>query len=69
MAAAARPTRTKTPATALVLEKNEGSLAEPLLGLRVGLTPIWVIVVTEPLVAVEVNVWVVSMGVEVVSAP
>jgi hypothetical protein len=42
---------------------------EPSFGLKVGLTPIWVKVVAEPSLAVEINVCVISSGVDTVVIP
>jgi len=67
--AAARPTKTKTAATAPVLWKKDDPLAELSFGTKVGLTPIWVIVVTLPSLAVDANSEVTSEGVLVVVCP
>lgn len=72
MEAAARPTRTKTPATAPVFLKNvDDVLEEVMLGLKVGLgfAIICVTVIRVPLFAVEVESVVKADGALVVSAP
>lgn len=67
--AAARPTRTNTPATAPLFWKKDEVPPEPLSELRVGLTPICVIVTTPPSVPVLVTRLVTADGALVVVWP
>lgn len=67
--AAARPTSTNTPATAPLFWKKDEVPPEPLSELRVGLTPICVIVTTPPSVPVLVTRLVTADGALVVVWP
>jgi hypothetical protein len=69
MAATAKPTSTKTPATAPVFLKNVEPEDPSLLGLKVGFatTDVWVI--KAPSLAVEVSTCVTTAGAIVVLSP